>query len=64
MTELNELEAEKIALTKQYEEVLAEIKYYNIDDLAFGAWPFKELIFKRDRLLRRINEIKSILESN
>lgn len=58
----NLLEAEKIALTKQYEQVQEEINYYNIDNLSFGAWPFKELIYKRDRILNRINEIKKILD--
>lgn len=52
---LKELEAEKIALTKQYEIILSKITRYGTD---------KVLIEKRDKITKRIEEIKKLLNSN
>lgn len=55
------LETEKIALTKQYEKLQEEINYYGLDQIAYDAWPFKELINRREACRRRIDEIKKLL---
>ena len=57
------LEQEKIALTKQYEKLHEEINYYWLDKIADDAWPFKELINRREACKRRIDEIKKILDA-
>lgn len=57
------LESEKIALTKQYEKLQEEINYYWLDQIAYDAWPFKELINRREACKRRINEIKNMLDN-
>lgn len=49
------LEAEKIALTKQYEKLLVEINRY---------WQDEKLIEKFEKTKNRINEIKYILDNN
>ena len=59
----NLLEAEKITLTKQYEKLQEEISYYWLDQIAYDAWPFKELINRREACKRRINEIKNMLDN-
>lgn len=56
-----QLEEEKIALTKQYEKLQEEINYYWLDKIAEDAWPFKELINRREACKRRIDEIKKLL---
>ena len=57
------LEQEKISLTKQYEKLQDEINYYWLDKIADDAWPFKELINRREACKRRIDEIKKILDA-
>ena len=57
------LETEKITLTKQYENLQEEINYYWLDKIAYDAWPFKELIRRREACIRRINEIKRLLDN-
>lgn len=52
---LEKLEAEKIALTKQYEKLLVEINRY---------WQDEKLIEKFEKTKNRINEIKKILDNN
>ncbi|MBO7713834.1 MAG: hypothetical protein J6S85_09715 [Methanobrevibacter sp.] len=52
---LKQLETEKIALTKQYEIILSKITRYGTD---------KALIEKRDKIVKRIGEIKELLNSN
>lgn len=59
---MNELEQEKIALTKQYEKLQEEIDYYWLDKIAQDAWPFKELVRRRDDVKFRIEKIKKILD--
>ena len=59
---MNELEQEKIALTKQYEKLQEEIDYYWLDKIAQDAWPFKELVRRRDDAKFRIEKIKGILD--
>ena len=49
------LEAEKIALTKQYEKLLVEANRY---------WQDEKLIEKFEKTKNRINEIKKILDNN
>lgn len=62
MLDKQKLEQEKITLTKQYEKLQQEINYYWLDQIAFDAWPFKELIRRREACVRRIQEIKNILD--
>lgn len=62
--EPNELEQQKIALTKELEKVQEEINYYNLDEIAHGNSDFKEMINKRDRIRHKIQEIKALLENN
>lgn len=62
--ELTELEQQKITLTKQLEKVQEEINYYGLDMIAHDAWPFKELITKRDSLRYQIEDIKKLLNNN
>ena len=62
--EQNRLEEEKIALTKQYEKIQQKIDYYNLDEIANWNSDFKEMIYKRDRIRHKINEIKNILDNN
>lgn len=61
---MNELEQQKIALTKELEKVQEEINYYNLDEIANGNSDFKEMINKRDRIRHKIQEIKNLLENN
>lgn len=61
--ELENLEQEKIALTKQYEELQKKIDYYGLDKIAEDAWPFKELINARDNVKYRIKGIKDKIEN-
>ena len=61
---MNELEQQKIALTKELEKVQEEINYYNLDEIANGNSDFKEMINKRDRIRHKIQEIKALLENN
>ena len=61
---MNELEQQKIALTKELEKVQEEISYYNLDEIAHGNSDFKEMINKRDRIRHKIQEIKNLLENN
>lgn len=60
--EPNELEQQKIALTKELEKVQEEINYYNLDQLAYGNDDFKEMINKRDRIRHKIEELKKEIE--
>lgn len=60
--ELSKLEQEKIALTKQYERLQEEIDYYWLGKIAEDAWPFKDLVRRRDAAKCRIEEIKKILD--
>ena len=60
--EPNELEQQKIALTKELEKVQQEIDYYNLDEIAHGNEEFKEMINKRDRIRHKIEEIKKDME--
>lgn len=62
MDDRQQLEAEKIALTKQYEKLQEEIDYYWLDQIAQDAWPFKELVRRRDSVRLRIEKIKEILD--
>ena len=55
---MNELEQQKIALTKELEKVQEEINYYNLDQIAHGNEEFKDMINKRDRIRHKIEEIK------
>lgn len=61
---MNELEQQKIALTKELEKVQEEINYYNLDQLANGNEEFKEMINKRDRIRLRIEEIKREIDKS
>ena len=58
MTELTNLEQQKISLTKELEKVQEEINYYNLDQIAYGNDEFKEMINRRDRIRHKIEEIK------
>lgn len=58
-----ELEQEKIALTKQYEKLQQEINTYTIGKIAVDWWRLKELSDKKDAVEFRIREIKKILDS-
>lgn len=60
--ELTQLEQQKIALTKQLEKVQEEINYYGLDMIATDAWPFKELILKRDSIKYQIEGVKREIE--
>ena len=60
--EPNELEQQKIALTKEFEKVQQEIDYYNLDEIAHGNDEFKEMINKRDRIRHKIEELKKDME--
>lgn len=55
---MNELEQQKIALTKELEKVQQEINYYNLDEIAHWNSDFKEMINKRDRIKHKIEEVK------
>ena len=57
-----ELEQQKIMLTKEYEKVQKKIDYYWLDKISNGSWQFKELISNREKILRKIKEIKQELE--
>lgn len=59
---MNELEQQKIALTKELEKVQQEINYYNLDEIAHWNSDFKELINKRDRIRHKIEEVKREME--
>ena len=59
---MNELEQQKIALTKELEKVQQEINYYNLDQLKYGNDEFKEMINKRDRIRHKIEEVKKEME--
>lgn len=61
---MNELEQQKIALTKELEKVQEEINYYNLDQLAYGNDEFKEMINKRDRIRHKIEEVKKEMEKH
>ena len=60
--EPNELEQQKIALTKELERVQQEINYYNLDQIKYWNEEFKELINKRDRTRHKIEELKKEME--
>lgn len=60
--ELNELEQQKIALTKELEKVQEEINYYNLDQIKYWNDDFKEMINKRDRIRHKIEELKKEIE--
>lgn len=62
MTELTNLEQQKISLTKELEKVQDEINYYNLDQIAYGNDEFKEMINRRDRIRHKIEEIKIQIE--
>lgn len=59
---MNELEQQKIALTKELEKVQEEINYYNLDEIAHGNSDFKEMINNRDRIRHKIEELKKEIE--
>lgn len=59
---MNELEQQKIALTKELEKVQQEINYYNLDQIKYGNDEFKEMINKRDRIRHKIEEVKKEME--
>lgn len=60
--EPNELEQQKIALTKELEKVQEEINYYNLDQIKYWNDDFKEMINKRDRIRHKIEELKKEIE--
>lgn len=62
--ELTQLEQKKIALTKELEKVQEQINYYGLDMIAHDAWPFKELILKRDSIKYEIENVKKLLDNN
>ena len=57
-----ELEQQKIMLTKEYENVQKKIEYYWLDKIAYDSWLFKDLINKREYIKRQIDDIKKELE--
>lgn len=59
---MNELEQQKIALTKELERIQQEINYYNLDEIAHWNSDFKAMINKRDRIRRKIEEVKKEME--
>lgn len=59
---MNELEQQKIALTKELEKVQQEINYYNLDQIKYGNEEFKEMINRRDRIRHKIEELKKEIE--
>lgn len=61
---MNELEQQKIALTKELEKVQEEINYYNLDEIAHWNSDFKAMINKRDRIKHKIQEIKKLLDAD
>lgn len=60
--EPNELEQQKIALTKELEKVQEEINYYNLDQIKYWNDDFKDMINKRDRIRHKIEELKKEIE--
>ena len=64
MTELKQLEQQKISLTKELEKVQEQINYYNLDQIKYGNDEFKDMINKRDRIRHKIEEIKKLLDNN
>ena len=62
--ELSQLEQKKIALTKELEKVQEQISYYWLDMVAEDAWPFKDLILKRDHIKYEIENVKMLLDNN
>ena len=56
------LEEQKIMLTKELEKVQEQINYYWLDQIANDAWPFKDLILKRDSIKYQIEDIKKEIE--
>lgn len=61
---MDELEQQKIALTKELEKVQEQINYYNLDQIKYWNDEFKDMINKRDRIRHKIQEIKNILDNN
>lgn len=59
-----ELEEQKIILTKEYEKILEKINMYSIWKIVEDSWPFKDLIRDRDRIILKIEEIKKLLDNN
>lgn len=59
---MNELEQQKIALTKELEKVQEEINYYNLDQIKYWNDDFKDMINKRDRIRHKIEELKKEIE--
>lgn len=59
-----ELEEQKIVLTKEYEKILEKINRYSIWKIVEDSWPFKDLIRDRDRIVMKIEEIKKLLDNN
>ena len=59
-----ELEQQKIMLTKEYEKILEKINRYSIWKIVEDSWPFKDLIRDRDRIILKIEEIKKQLEKD
>lgn len=57
-----DLEQQKIILTKQLEDIQKRIGYYWLDKIAHDAWPFKDLITKRDSIKYQIEELKKEIE--
>ena len=61
---MKELEEQKIMLTKEWEKVRDEIDYYGLDRIWEWSGEFKNLLLKRDKIERKIKEIKEILDNN
>lgn len=57
-----DLEQQKIILTKQLEDIQKRIGYYWLDKIAEDAWPFNDLITKRDSIKYQIEELKKEIE--
>lgn len=56
------LEEQKIMLTKELEKIQEKISYYWLDKIAEDAWPFKDLLLKRDSIKYQIEELKKEIE--
>lgn len=59
---MNELEQQKIALTKELERIQEKIDYCNLYQIKYGNDEFKDIINKRDRIRRLIEDIKTEME--
>lgn len=58
------LNEEKTKLVDAYTQVLVEIESYWLNDLAISNGPLKEMVARRDRLKRRIEELNKLLNVN